>query len=66
MSSTKAIVMEYLKSISEDVTDEVEVLNRLYILLRIEHSIECCKNKGTVSDYEVAEYFSKKKEKCTE
>jgi hypothetical protein len=61
MSSAKAIVMEHLKSISDDVSDEAEVLNRLYMLLRLEHSKERCKNEGTVSDDEVAEYFSKKK-----
>lgn len=66
MSKAKAIVMEHLKSISDDVTDEAEVLNRLYMLLRLEHSKERCNNEGTVSDDEVAEYFSKKKEKYME
>lgn len=66
MSSAKAIVMEHVKSISDDVIDEAEVLNRLYMLLRVEQSKERCKNEGSISDNEATEYFSKKKEKCTE
>ena len=60
MSNAKAAIMEHLKLISDDMKDEDEVLNRLYMLIRLEHSKERCKSEGTVSDDEVAEYFSKK------
>ena len=63
MSKAQAAIMEHLKLISDDVRDEAEVLDRLYMLARLEHSKELCKEEGTVSDEEVAEYFSKKKEK---
>ncbi len=66
MSSAKAAIMEHLKLISDDMKDEAEVLNRLYMLMRLEHSRERCKSEGTVSDDEVAEYFSKKREKYKE
>lgn len=66
MSNAKTAIMEHLNLISDDVTDEVEVLNRLYMLMRLEHSKERCKTEGTVSDTELAEYFSKKREKYNE
>lgn len=66
MSSAKATIMDHLNLISDDVTDEVEVLNRLYMLMRLEHSKERSKTEGTVSDDEVEEYFSKKREKHQE
>ena len=47
--------------ISDDVKDEVEVLNRLYLLIHLEHSRKRCKTEGTISDDEVAEYFSQRK-----
>ncbi len=62
MSNAKSAIMERLNTISDDVKDETEILNRLYMLIRLEHSRERCKSEGTVSDDEVAEYFSKKKE----
>lgn len=66
MSNAKAAIMEHLKLISDDVSDEAEVLNRLYMLMRLEHSKERCKTEGTLSDTEVAEYFHKKKEQYKE
>lgn len=63
MSNAKTAIMENLKLISDDVKDEVEVLNRLYMLIRLEHSKERCKTSGTVSDDEVDEYFFMKREK---
>ncbi|MGB4658707.1 MAG: hypothetical protein WBI07_05985 [Mobilitalea sp.] len=66
MSNAKTIIMEHLNLISDDVTDEAEVLNRLYMLMRLKHSKERCKTEGTLSDAEVDEYFSKKREKYKE
>ena len=62
MSNAKSAIIERLNMISDDVKDETEILNRLYMLIRLEHSRERCKSEGTVSDDEVAEYFSKKRE----
>ena len=61
MSNAKSAIMEHLNMISDDVKDEVEVLNRLYILIHLEHSRKRCKTEGTISDDEVAEYFSQRK-----
>jgi len=66
MSNAKNTIMEHLNLISDDVTDETEVLNRLYMLMRLEHSKERCKTEGALPDAEVAEYFSKKQEKYKE
>lgn len=62
MSNAKSAIMEHLNMISDDVKDETEVLNCLYMLMRLERSRERCKSEGTISDDEAAEYFSEKKE----
>lgn len=58
--------MEQLNLISDDVVDEAEVLSRLCILIRLEHSKERCKTERSVSDDGVAEYFAKKREQYKE
>ena len=60
MSSAKKNILEYLDKISDDIIDEAEVLNRLEMLMRLEHSKERCKNEGTISDEDMREYFNKK------
>jgi len=62
MSNAKANIIEHLKLISDDVTNEAEVLNRLCMLMRLEHSKERTKDEGTVPDAEVESYFAKKRE----
>ena len=61
MNNAKPAIMEHLNMISDDVKDDVEIHNRLYMLIRLEHSRKRCKSEGTISDDEVAEYFSQRK-----
>ena len=45
-----------------DEMDEFELVERLYMLSRLEHSRQRCETEGTLSDEDVSEYFRQKKE----
>ena len=47
MSSAKSIVLENMNKISNDL-DEMEIIERLYMLFRLEHSKKRCKEEGTI------------------
>lgn len=47
MSAAKANVIENLNKISNDL-DEMEIIERLYMLFRLEHSKKRCKEEGTI------------------
>lgn len=48
MSRAKAIVLENINKISDDL-DEMEIVERLYMLFRLEHSKKRCREEGTIS-----------------
>ena len=62
MSEAKAAVMNNLKKIPDTITDEMEVINRLYALARLEHSKKRCEEEGVLSDEDVEAHFLKKRE----
>ncbi|BCJ98408.1 hypothetical protein [Anaerocolumna chitinilytica] len=62
MSEAKAKVLEHLKMVPDDITSETEILNRLYMLLRLEHSKERVEVEGTLTDDELAAHFAEKRE----
>lgn len=64
MSSSKANVIEIINSMPDDM-NEAQLVERLYMLMRLEHSKNRCEEEGTVSDEEVALHFAKKKEQYT-
>ncbi|MBD5106206.1 MAG: hypothetical protein HDT41_04435 [Lachnospiraceae bacterium] len=47
MSTAKEIVLENINKISNDL-DEMEIVERLYMLFRLEHSKKRCKEEGTI------------------
>lgn len=47
MSAAKAIVLKNINKISNDL-DEMEIIERLYMLSRLEHSRKHCKEQGTI------------------
>lgn len=47
MSAAKANVLENLNKLSNDL-DEMEIIERLYMLFRLEHSKNRCKEEGTI------------------
>lgn len=65
MSSSKASIIEKLNHISDDMNEE-EIIERLYMLMRLEHSRNRCDEEGVYSDEEVAEHFAAKRKKVTQ
>ena len=61
MSTTKENVIEKLNLIPDDL-DEAQIVERLYMLLRLEHSRQRCEEEGTYSDQDFIDHFNKKKE----
>lgn len=53
MSSSKASIIEKLNHISDDMNEE-EIIERLYMLMRLEHSRNRCDEEGVYSDEEGA------------
>lgn len=43
-----------------------EIIKRLYMLMRLEHSRNRCVKEGVYSDIEIAEHFSVKRRKVTQ
>lgn len=65
MSSSKAGIIEKLNHISDDMDDE-EIIERLYVLMRLEHSRNRCDEEGVYADEEAAEHFAAKRKKITQ
>ena len=61
MSGSKASVIEKINRMPDEMT-EFELIERLYMLSRLEHSRQRCQTEGTFSDEDVSEYFRKKRE----
>lgn len=60
MSGTKAILIEKINRMPDEL-DEFEIVKRLLVLSRIEHSRQRCESEGTLSDMDVSKYFKQKK-----
>ena len=60
MSNSKANIIEKLNHISDDMTEE-QIIERLYMLMRLEHSRNRCDEEGVYSDDEVASHFAAKR-----
>lgn len=49
MSTAKVTIIENINKISDDL-DEMEIIERLYLLSRLEHSRKRCQKEGTVQN----------------
>lgn len=58
MSIAKELVMNKVYEISDDLQDEMEVLEGVYKLLKLERSKRSAETEGTLSTNDVREYFS--------
>ncbi len=61
MSTAKSLLIDRINNISDDM-DEMQILERLYMLSRFEHSLRRCETEGTVADSELDAIFAKKRE----
>lgn len=54
MNGSKASIIEKLNHILDDMTEE-QIIERLYMLMRLEHSRNRCEEEGTFLDEDFAE-----------
>lgn len=54
MSEAKATIIRILQNMPDDISDEMEIISRLYMLVRLEHSRKKCK-EGVLTDEELDE-----------
>ena len=60
MSESKSQVLKILNTIPDEMS-EMEIVERLYMLTRLEHSIERCEKEGVYSDEEVTAHFQNRR-----
>ena len=60
MSSAKATMIEQINSMPDDM-NTMEIVERLLILNRLEHSKQRCEAQGTMSDAEMMQHFRDRK-----
>lgn len=61
MSTAKSLVIDKINMISDDITDEMQIVEQLYILMKLEHSKKRCEKEGTLSTEEVRKHFEEKR-----
>ena len=61
MSTAKAMVIDRINNISDNL-DEMQIIERLYMLARLEHSIKRCEEEGGISDSDLDSHFKAKRE----
>lgn len=61
MSTAKSLVIDKINMISDDITDEMQIVEQLYILMKLEHSKKRCEEEGTLSTGEVRKHFEEKR-----
>ena len=64
MSTAKAMIIDELDSISDNITDEIEILDNLYHRIRIKKGRESILNEGGLSTADVRAFFEQKRNKA--
>lgn len=57
MNESKSHIIKMLSSILDDMS-EMDIVERLYMLIRLEHSIESCEKDGVYTNDEVKDHFA--------
>ena len=60
MSTAKELIIDRVNNMSDDM-DENQMIDRLYMLSRLEHSRKRCQEEGTIKDSELDEHFKEKR-----
>ncbi len=60
MSTAKELILDRVNNMPDDM-DEEQMLDRLYMLSRLEHSRKRCLEEGTIKDSELNEHFKEKR-----
>ena len=61
MSTAKAMVIDRINNIPDNL-DEMQIIERLYMLARLEHSIKRCEEEGSISVSDLDSHFKAKRE----
>ena len=61
MSIAKSSIINMMNSIPDDIQDEIEVVESLYKMIKLEKSRASARENGTLSTDEVREHFAKKR-----
>lgn len=61
MSTAKSLVIDKINMISDEITDEMQIVEQLYILMKLEHSQKRCEEEGTLSTEGVRKHFEEKR-----
>lgn len=61
MSTAKSLIIDKINMISDEITDEMQIVEQLYILMKLEHSKKRCEEEGTLSTEEVRKHFEEKR-----
>ncbi len=59
MSAAKELIINRINSIPDDM-DELEIIERLYMLARLEHSVKRTETEGALSTDEIRTHFINK------
>ena len=57
MTAAKSQVIEKIRNMSDDL-DELQIIERAYMLTRLEHSRKRCAEEGTVPDSDLDQHFA--------
>lgn len=60
MSTAKAMVIDRINTFSDDI-DEMQLIEQLYVLTRLEHSKKRCSEEGTITTDELRKHFANKR-----
>lgn len=60
MSTAKTLLIDRINNISDDM-DEMQIIEQLYILSKLEHSKKRCEEEGTITTEELKNHFASKR-----
>lgn len=60
MSSAKTVLIDIINNASDEL-DEMQLIEQLYVLSRLEHSKRRCEEEGTVTSEELKNHFAEKR-----
>lgn len=61
MSESKVNIIEKINLMPDDM-NEIQLVERLYMLICLEHSQKRCEDEGTYTGEQVTEHFTRKRE----
>ena len=60
MSPAKSVLIERINNASDDL-DEMQIIEQLYVLSRLEHNKRRCEEEGTITTEELRNHFANRR-----